>query len=224
MAGSGAFVAARTMAEPHVILLGDSVFDNAAYVGGGPDVRAQVQARLPAGARCTLGAVDGSTTSDVAGQLARVPGDATHLVISVGGNDALRQEGILQQPARSVGEALGQVRRVAIAFRTGYSALLDLAGRRRLPLAVCTIYDPQFPDPVRQALGVAGLTLFNDAVLREAFARGLTVIDLRLVCSEVGDLANSIEPSVNGGAKIASCIALFASGRGGPTVLTGRER
>jgi hypothetical protein len=29
----------------HVILLGDSVFDNAAYVGGAPDVIAQLRER-----------------------------------------------------------------------------------------------------------------------------------------------------------------------------------
>jgi hypothetical protein len=33
----------------HLVLLGDSVFDNAAYVGGGPDVVAQLRARLPTG-------------------------------------------------------------------------------------------------------------------------------------------------------------------------------
>jgi hypothetical protein len=32
---------------PHVVLLGDSTFDNAAYVAGGPDVPTQLRARLP---------------------------------------------------------------------------------------------------------------------------------------------------------------------------------
>jgi hypothetical protein len=44
------------------------------------------------------------------------------------------------------------------------------------------------------------------------------------VCSEPGDLANPIEPSVQGGAKIAACIAQFASGPGGLAVLTGLAR
>jgi hypothetical protein len=53
----------------HLVLLGDSIFDNAAYVPGGPDVRAQLQERLPHDWRVTLLAVDGHRTSDVAGQL-----------------------------------------------------------------------------------------------------------------------------------------------------------
>jgi hypothetical protein len=35
---------------------------------------------------------------------------------------------------------------------------------------------------------------------------GLTVIDLRFVCSSTEDYANPIEPSSRGGAKIARCI------------------
>ena len=34
---------------PRVILLGDSIFDNAAYVAGGPDVATQLRAILPPG-------------------------------------------------------------------------------------------------------------------------------------------------------------------------------
>ncbi|HEY0493997.1 MAG TPA: SGNH/GDSL hydrolase family protein, partial [Candidatus Dormibacteraeota bacterium] len=73
----------------HVVLLGDSVFDNAAYVGGGPDVVTQLRQRLPSGWRASLLAVDGSVIASIAQQLARLPADASHLVISVGGNDAL---------------------------------------------------------------------------------------------------------------------------------------
>lgn len=84
--------------------------------------------------------------------------------------------------------------------------MLDAMLTRALPTAVCTIYDPRFPDPARQRLAVVGLTLFNDVIAREAFARGLTLIDLRLVCDEPADLANPIEPSVQGGRKIAAAI------------------
>jgi hypothetical protein len=53
---------------------------------------------------------------------------------------------------------------------------------------------------------MAGLALFNDVITREAFARGLPLIDLRLVFSEGADFANPIEPSVQGGGKIAAAI------------------
>jgi hypothetical protein len=75
----------------HVVLLGDSIFDNSAYVTGGPDVVRQLQARLPAGSRASLAARDGARISDVARQIDRIAPDATHFVVSVGGNDALDQ-------------------------------------------------------------------------------------------------------------------------------------
>src|SRR5689334_1800487 len=51
-----------------VVLLGDSIFDDGAYTGGGPDVLTQVRDALEAEWRATLGAVDGATTEDVAHQ------------------------------------------------------------------------------------------------------------------------------------------------------------
>jgi hypothetical protein len=53
----------------HIVLLGYSVFDNAAYVVGGPDVVEQLRKRLPAGWRATLRAVDGSVTASIERQL-----------------------------------------------------------------------------------------------------------------------------------------------------------
>jgi hypothetical protein len=49
----------------HVLLLGDSVFDNKGYVAGGPDVVAHLRNRLPAGWRGSLAAVNGAVTNDV---------------------------------------------------------------------------------------------------------------------------------------------------------------
>ena len=68
----------------HIILLGDSIFDNLKYVQPEPDVLAQLREMLPAGWKASLRAVDGAVTNDVAGQLANLPADATHLVLSVG--------------------------------------------------------------------------------------------------------------------------------------------
>ena len=41
----------------------------------------------------------------------------------------------------------------------------------------------------------ASRSLFNDAILRVAFELRLTVVDLRLICIQPSDYANSIEPS-----------------------------
>jgi len=200
------------MAGGHVVLLGDSVFDNAAYVAGGPDVVAQLRALMPEGWRATLRAVDGSVTSGVAGQLRRLPADATHLVVSAGGNDALRHAGLLEERAGSVAEALGRLAQAAGQFERDYRAMLAEVLGARLPAAVCTVYYPRFPDPLLQSLAVAALAHFNDAILRAAFAEGLPVVDLRLVCDSDADYANPIEPSARGGEKIARAIARLVAG------------
>lgn len=76
------------MAE-HIVLMGDSIFDNSAYTAGEPDVNRHLQQCLPKSWRSSLLAVDGSTTRELAGQVGHVPSDATQLVVSIGGNDAL---------------------------------------------------------------------------------------------------------------------------------------
>jgi lysophospholipase L1-like esterase len=203
----------------HVALLGDSIFDNQVYVGSGPDVVHQLRERLPHGWKATLLAVDGDTTQGVPTQLASLPQDATHLIVSAGGNDALMQAGILVQSVVSVAETMCRMADVVAHFEASYRRMLDALLKHDLPTAVCTIYDPRFDEPMQQKVAVAGLCHFNDVILRCAIERGLPVLDLRLICNEYSDYANEIEPGVPGGAKIAAAVARlvtlhdFSSGR-----------
>jgi hypothetical protein len=70
----------RSYAQPramiHIILLGDSVFDNAAYVSRDPDVLRQLEQMLPQGRKATLLARDGAVISEVGNQLRGLPSDA----------------------------------------------------------------------------------------------------------------------------------------------------
>ena len=192
----------------HVVLLGDSVFDNAAYVGANePDVARQLQESLPRGWRATLRAVDGSVIRNVAAQAERLPAGASHLIVSVGGNDALRQAHILEESASSAAEVLSLLAQTGDAFEREYQLMLDGVLGRRLPAGVCTIYNPRFTDAVMQRLAVTALCVFNDAIIRAATARGIPLLDLRLICSDDRDYANPIEPSAQGGAKIAAAIS-----------------
>jgi hypothetical protein len=199
----------------HILLLGDSVFDNAAYVAGGPDVIEQVRERLPAGWRATLRAVDGSVIGSVERQLDQLPPEASHLVVSVGGNDALGHAGVLDETTRSMADALDRLAGIRDQFAQEYAAMLNGVLGRGLPTAVCTIYEPRFADLRQRRLAATGLTVFNDCITREAFARGLSLIDLRLICDRDEDFANPIEPSVRGGAKIAAAIAALVTDQGG---------
>ena len=203
----------------HVVLLGDSIFDNADYVrAGAPDVIRQVRQRLPHGSEATLVAVDGSMTRDVPDQLRYLPAETTHLVISAGGNDALNRSDFLAAPARSTAEALMGLADIGEEFERDYLAMLGEVLARGLPTAICTVYYPRFPEAVLQRMAVVALTVFNDCIIRAAFAHGLPLLDLRSICTEEGDYANPIEPSARGGEKIARAVVEavkrgFAGGR-----------
>jgi len=198
----------------HIVLIGDSIFDNARYTEGRPDVIAQVRQLLPAGWQASLLAVDGSMTDDVPAQVQRVPSDASHLVLSVGGNDAIMNSDILRTPAESTAHALAAFHDVSQKFEKNYRRAVNACSQLRLPLTICTIYNGCFPDPEYQRLISTALMVFNDVILRVGIEFGLTIIDLRLVCSSAQDYANPIEPSSIGGAKIAKCILSLVSGAG----------
>ncbi|WP_379069871.1 GDSL-type esterase/lipase family protein [Mesorhizobium sp. UC22_110] len=203
---------------PHVVLLGDSIFDNGSYVGDGPDVASQLRSILLTEWRTSLHAVDGSLTGDVKRQLGWLGSDVTHLALSVGGNDALDHGGILGEPAASVAEVLDRLASIRDNFAHSYNAMLDGVMARNRPTAVCTIYDGRFAEPMQRRIANTALTVFNDVITRAAFLRGLTLIDLRLICDHDEDLANPIEPSVKGGLKIARAIAAFCQAPEGPRV------
>jgi lysophospholipase L1-like esterase len=198
----------RTTRRPggHLVLLGDSIFDNAAYVGDGPRVVDQVRKRLPSSFAATLLAVDGSRAGDIERQLARAPAAATHVVVSAGGNDALQLAGMLNEPARSVREVLLRLAEARERFRHDYERMLRVLLTRRLPSAVCTIYEPRFQDRELQRCALAVLSMFNDVILRSASTVRIPVIDLRTVFGDASDYANELEPSVVGGRKIAALI------------------
>jgi GDSL-like lipase/acylhydrolase family protein len=195
-----------TASTGHIVLLGDSIFDNGSYTRGEPDVASHLATLVPWTWRATLLAVDGATTGDVDAQLNRVPNDATHLVLSVGGNDALLNSDLLQTPAGSSSEVLLMIAGRVEAFEQAYRRLLDRIMSLGRDVTICTIYngalDPAIARPVRVAL-----MTFNDAILRVAFEHHASVIDLRSICVERLDYANPIEPSGTGGWKIASAIA-----------------
>jgi hypothetical protein len=195
----------------HIVLLGDSIFDNGSYTDGGPDVIEQIRQLLPEGSLATLNAVDGATVQDVLPQLERVPPDATHLVLSAGGNDALMKAGILDEPLTSSAEALGALSLISQEFEERYRRVVAACRELRLPLTICTIYNGCFPEADYQRLISTALMVFNDVILRVGIEFGLTVIDLRFVCSEPEDYANPIEPSSIGGAKIARSIVVLAT-------------
>jgi len=189
----------------HIVLAGDSIFDNAAYVAQGRAVIDLLKKKIQGQLNATLIAVDGSVTSDLHGQFDDLPTDTTHLFISSGGNDALESAHLLATPVTSIFEAMNVFSCAVADFQDRYRKMLDDAVGRVSNIAVCTVYDT-IPDYCQEPL--TALKLFNEVILREAFARSLPVIDLRLICNDVGDYSSvsPIEPSEQGGDKISDTI------------------
>jgi hypothetical protein len=190
----------------HLVLLGDSILDNRVYVNPGPDVTTQLRSILSPGWQVTLLAVDGSVAADVPAQLARLPGDATHLVLSVGGNDALLKEWLLRTPVETSAQAYLMLADSVDEFERKYRKTVDAALAPGKPLLLCTVYNGNFLDPVLSRCARLIIAAFDDTIIRVAVDHHLTVIDLRSVCSSPSDYANDIEPSVQGGSRIAAAI------------------
>jgi lysophospholipase L1-like esterase len=192
--------------RPHVVLLGDSIFDNSAYTNGAPDVVTHLRGLIPKGWRATSCAVDGATTAGLAAQLGRVPADASHLVIAIGGNDALQNSDLLALRVTSSAQALEIFADRIATFERAYRAAIRKALALERPTAICTVYNGAL-EAERATVARVGLALFNDVILRTAIDLRLDALELRSICTDPGDYANPIEPSGAGGLKIAHAVA-----------------
>ena len=201
-----------------LILLGDSIFDNGAYVETGEkDVAAHLRARLsPEEWTVELRAVDGAVVGDVPAQLDRAVIEPRGVfVLSAGGNDALGCVGMLSDPTPyTIADVLAQFHGIKESFRDAYVATLDRIVAHNLPTIACTIYNPRFDEALLQRTAEAALSIFNDVITQEAMIRHVPIIDLRVVCSEAADFANPIEPSHQGGGRIAGAIVAALTGLG----------
>jgi hypothetical protein len=190
----------------HIALIGDSTLDNGAYTAGGPDVWAILDELLGDDATVSLAAVDGARMLDVPRQVDTLAGEATHLVLSVGGNDALLSVDVLSRSVASVSEALRAIADIADRFAADYCRCLRSVLDLGLPTTVCTIYHGDFSDTGQQRIIEAALTHWNHAIVQAALDHDCPVIDLGRVCDEPADYVQQIEPNERGGRKIAGAI------------------
>jgi hypothetical protein len=198
--------------QRQVVLLGDSIFDNAAYVPGERCVTEQLRALLLPTDEIALLAVDGNVAADVENQLRNLPANATHLVLSVGGNDAIGSTDCLFEPVQNVTEALSVLAEIRESFQESYCTVIDALKSTGKTGCVCTIYEA-IPNLSREMK--TALALFNDTIVRAALTAGFSIIDLREICTEPDDFSarSPIEPSARGGQKIAGEIAKWVMTR-----------
>jgi lysophospholipase L1-like esterase len=195
-----------------VVLLGDSIIDNGAYVRSGePDVAQQLEILLPSH-MVVKRAVDGSTCADVLGWQSGDLHDADHIILSAGGNDALQHIDLLEAAtATTAKDALVRLWSIREEFRRSYTALLDRLVLTRRPVLVLTVYNPRFHghgfDAAYQQAAESAVSIINDVIQQEGRRRSFDILELRTLFHDPADYANPIEPSAIGGAKLAKCMS-----------------
>ena len=189
----------------HLVLLGDSIFDNKSYVGSDLSVIEHLRTMIPSNWTATLCAVDGDTTLGIPNQLLGIPANATYLFVSVGGNDALMNMNLLTEMTTPGPLLLARLSALADDFCENYDASISEICKLKKPTYICTIYNGNLEASIARA-AKAAVSVFNDIIYSIANEKHLQVIDLRRICVDPTDYANPIEPSATGGKKIAKAI------------------
>ena len=194
--------------SPHtLVLLGDSILDNASYTRPEPDTTEHLQRLLAPHWSVTRLARDGAGMRDVPFQLSKLKENSTAAVLSIGGNDATVHIGVLDRRVSTAAEVLEELLNITQEFGRRYESVARAVAEHATRTVLCTIYEVQLR-PARYArLARVPLALLNETIIRTGARLGLDVLELRSVCTEPSDFVMQIEPSPHGAAKIAKAIA-----------------
>lgn len=196
------------MMSKHIVLAGDSIFDNDGYVLGEAGVIEQMRKSIPTAWSAHKIAVDGDCIRHVRDQLENLPTNCTDLIVSVGGNDARQHTSLLEQ-VRAPSDLLDLMSGPLKGFRVEYSEMLDALCKLSIKTHVCTIYTAvPFQDPIWRKYAPIAINAFNTIIVEEANSRTVPVFRLEEVCTQQEDFAeiSPIEPSAQGGQKIVDHI------------------
>ncbi|HIP24401.1 MAG TPA: SGNH/GDSL hydrolase family protein [Rhodobacteraceae bacterium] len=196
------------MKTKHIVLAGDSIFDNDGYVPGEAGVIEQLRKSIHPDWSASKIAVDGDCIRHVADQIKNLPSNTTDLIVSVGGNDARHHTHLFNQvtSAQSLNDLLAQP---LAGFRLSYREMLKAIQQSNLQLQVCTIYtEIPFHEPLWRQLAPMAISLFNAVITDEARVCNIPVLRLHEVCILESDFSeiSPIEPSSLGGQKIVDHI------------------
>lgn len=195
------------MTDQTLVLLGDSILDNAPYTDEGKDTTTLLKQMLAPDWSVSLCARDGHIMACIDQQLRSFEYHASTAVLSVGGNDVSHHIGLLGRPAGSYREVLDTLLQAADDFEQNYRYVAEAVSARAHRTILCTIYEVQLDPPEFARLARVPLSVFNDRILRTGARLGLDVLELRDVCTQPTDFVRQIEPSTQGARKIAQAIA-----------------
>ncbi len=223
--------------EKKILLLGDSIIDNKSYVLSNElDVTEHLKGLFSddINTKVENHAVDGDTMHDLEkGQLGvNKLSDASHIIVSIGGNDLLQNISFLQTTSElskvmGKGAMIGKwgvkelnpsrnkvfeetYFEIIEPFKKQYETIVANLSNRRANLLLCTVYEgdlvdsDEFSDVNNSSKTM--VSIFNDIVYRTANKYGADVLELRDIFVRPEDYSNPIEPSHIGGGKLAKAI------------------
>jgi hypothetical protein len=179
----------------NIILIGDSVLNNSAYVPQGKSVVDYLKEKTN---RVFNFAKDGATIQDCYGQLDNIPMDFnntnTYVFISVGGNDILNNRGQLNNAA------IDGLFSKYVDFIDALKAKLGSVN-----INICNLYMPSDP---RYQTYKSSIDQWNQLIKQNSNRVGAmyNIIDLYSLLNNPNDFIYSIEPSEQGSVKIAAII------------------
>jgi hypothetical protein len=188
----------------HVVLLGDALLDAYGSIDKTPG---EFEDALLPGTRSQWKiSVVSAAEIERAGPALVLPDDATHAIIFIEGNHAIEQSGLLRSQPDTYGQKLDQLALAADEFERTLAQLIHVAQAARLVIMVCTMFQPNYKDSVRQRTACAALAVFNDRVTKRAAEARVSLIDLRLICNEPEDYDKPTQLSKSGLQKTANVI------------------
>jgi lysophospholipase L1-like esterase len=180
-----------------VILMGDSVLNNANYVPAGKSVYDSLKTKL---SKVINLAKDGATISDLYGQLDKIPVDLnntnTYIFISAGGNDILNKRTELSST---------EIRRLFDSYMEFLKALRTKLGS--VKINILNLYLPANP---RYQTYKTSIEQWNQLIQSSSNKVGemYNVVDLHALLTIPDDFVYDIEPSESASDKIAYLIYL----------------
>lgn len=180
-----------------VILMGDSVLNNANYVPEGQSVYDYLKQQL---SNVINLAKDGATINDLYGQLDKIPvklnNDNTYIFISAGGNDILNKRTKL---------TTNQIKELFDTYMNFLKAL-----RVKLGSAKINIINLYLPANPRFQSYKTAIEQWNDLINKNSTKIGemYNVVDFHALLTSPDDFVYDIEPSESASNKIANLITL----------------
>ena len=203
-----------------LVLLGDSIIDNKTYVLDGElSVLEHIKSKTETPVMQL--ALDGATTDDVINsQIQAIPFGTSHIVLSIGGNDLLNEIAFLMEDFKyTPNQVLERCQSLIAPITQKYESIVSkLQTTCRANLLLCTVYEGNLEGSVMYddiaISSRAMLSLFNDSVYKVHNLFGIGVLELRHIFTDKEDYANPIEPSHQGGGKLADKIIEWVNATG----------